>query len=67
MTEQDFQSATAWMFDRGVATAENCSQSNNPTSVQVPFTWLPGRPSNNKNSSGDEIANVLVNDDIAHT
>ena len=23
--------------------------------------------SKNKNSSGDEIANVLVNDDIAHT
>jgi len=30
----------------------------------TPWAGIPGRY---KNSSGDEIANVLVNDDIAHT
>jgi len=28
---------------------------------------LVAQQGDNKNSSGDEIANVLVNDDIAHT
>ena len=31
------------------------------------FAFCVNNNNNNKNSSGDEIANVLVNDDIAHT
>ena len=40
--------------------ADDCSRDGAP----VDFSPVTG---NNKNTSGDEIANVLVNDDIAHT